>query len=171
MPLFAGQQDFSAFQLKNLGDPINDLIKIIVENLCPFNTAQIMRCSAPGTTIPAFLGITTANVAEGITRKVKKNARPQAPNEARKQLIQPRATTPTVLAKKHISEIERMTDASTLLPELVFDLNKLKSIPQETRDHLRQIVTNLLAQIPNMTIVYNSLIDNLNQIKMELRER
>ena len=75
MPLFADQQDFSALQLKNLGDPINDLIKIIVENLCPFNTAQIIWCSAPGASMPAFLGITTDNVTEGITRKVKKNAR------------------------------------------------------------------------------------------------
>ncbi|MFC1858119.1 hypothetical protein ACFL9U_08815 [Thermodesulfobacteriota bacterium] len=92
-------------------------------------------------------------------------------NAVRKQITQPRTTTPTAQAKKHISEIERMTDGSTLLPQLAFDLNKLKSIPQETRDHLRQTVTDLIAQIPNMTIVYNTLIDNLNQIKMGLRER
>ncbi|MFC1858013.1 hypothetical protein ACFL9U_08280 [Thermodesulfobacteriota bacterium] len=91
-------------------------------------------------------------------------------NEARKQTIQPRVTTPTVLAKKHISDLQRMMDVSALT-ELAFDLTKLKSIPKETRDNLRQTVTNLLAQMPDMTNVYNSLIGNLNQIKMELRER
>ncbi|MFC1857562.1 hypothetical protein ACFL9U_05970 [Thermodesulfobacteriota bacterium] len=64
-----------------------------------------------------------------------------------------------------------MTDGSTLLYPLAFDLNRLKLIPQETRDHLRQTVTNLLAQTPNMTIVYNTLIENLNQIKRGLPER
>ncbi|MFC1857596.1 hypothetical protein ACFL9U_06145 [Thermodesulfobacteriota bacterium] len=88
-----------------------------------------MWCSAPGASIPAFLGITIANVTEGITRKVKKNGR----------------------AQLSIFITIRGTFTPCSLPAFTgaFDLTLFFS---------------------NMTIVYNFLIDNLNQIKMELRE-
>ena len=77
--------------------------------------------------------------------------------------------TPAVQAKKHISELEHLLDGSAV-PAFLHDVNQLKSIPQETRDKMREVAVQLLNQIPVISQLYESLVRNLDRIKIELEE-
>ncbi|MFC1857313.1 hypothetical protein ACFL9U_04705 [Thermodesulfobacteriota bacterium] len=88
--------------------------------------------------------------------------------QAREESITTSITSAT-LARKHISELEHLLDGSAA-PAFLNDVNELKSIPQDTREKMRDVAVQLLNQIPLISRSYESLVRNLDRIKIELEE-
>ena len=89
-----------------------------------------------------------------------------------RQQIQPAAQptpTPTAEIKKHVAKLSRLMGGSTV-PAVFHDRRKLKAVPKAARESLRQTAAALLAQIPQITRMYESLVMVLDQIAVELEE-
>ena len=77
--------------------------------------------------------------------------------------------TPAAAVKKHVADLSRLMDGANI-PSVLHDRTRLKQIPRATRENLRQTAVALLAQIPQITRMYESVVMMLDQISVELEE-